>query len=164
MGLLSRTNWIILATIVIGILFIWWFSRSDNSIYTRNFGDHKVKIWISADDAGSGQKKIHGSYHERGFVLMYGYNSVDLPATFETPTFSTVVDESNQLVCIFDNNDYGFLMIVDQSDHDWCIGGMSGGVKLSGPEKWQQHFETLLQTDPEIPYADYFDRESKNAG
>ena len=55
-------------------------------------------------------------------------------------------------------------MIVDQSDHDWYIGGMSGGVNISGLEKWQQHFETLLETNPEIPYGDYFDTKSKNAG
>lgn len=159
-----RIRWIIIAGSGLAILAMCLYAFSDGSIYKRNFGDHKVKIWISADDAGSDQQKIHGSYYQRGFVLMYGYNSVELPAEFETPSFTTVLDESNHLICIYDNSNYGFLMIVDQSDHDWYIGGTSGGVKRSRLEKWQQHFNTLLKTNPEIPYGDYFDTESENPG
>jgi len=69
---------------------------------------------------------------------------------------SAPVDDVNQLFCVYDDNDYGFLMIVDQSDHDWYIGGMSGGVKISGPGKWKRHFQTLQAKNPNIPYADYF--------
>lgn len=133
----------------------------DRSIYRRSFGDHVVMIWISADDAGSDQKKIHGSYYP-WFALMSGYNSVNLPKKFRSPTFTTVEDKKEKLVCIYDNSGYGFLMLVDQSDNDWYIGGKHGGVKMSKLEKWIRYYNTLRTTRPGIPYGYYFDESERN--
>ncbi len=137
------------------IIAVAWIVPRMTNLYYRSFGDHIVQIWISADDAGSTQQKIHGSYFPR-FAIIGGYNSVNLPPTYSTPTFTTFHEPSDKLICIYDNNDYGFLMIVDQSDHDWYIGGMSIGVNISPKEKWLQHFNTIKAKHPGVPYSHYF--------
>ena len=147
--------WISLVVLVLLVLAGAIIFR-DRSIYRRSFGDHVVMIWISADDADSDQKKIHGSYYPR-FALMSGYRSVNLPKKFRSPTFTTIEDKTEKLVCIYDNNSFGFLMLVDQSDNDWYVGGMHGGVNISKMEKWIRHYNTIRALRPEIPYGHYFD-------
>lgn len=146
---------IIIATVFTCLIAVAWIVPRVTNLYYRSFGDHIVRIWISADDAGSTQQKIHGSYFHR-FAIMSGYNSVNIPPIYSKPTFTTLHEPGEKLICIYDNNDYGFLMIVDQSDHDWYVGGMSGGVDISPIEKWSQHFNTIKAKHPEVPYSHYF--------
>lgn len=146
---------IIIATVFTCLIAVAWIVPRVTNLYYRSFGDHIVQIWISADDAGSTQQKIHGSYFPR-FAIMSGYNSVNIPPIYSKPTFTTLHEPGEKLICIYDNNDYGFLMIVDQSDHDWYVGGMSGGVDISPIEKWSQHFNTIKAKHPEVPYSHYF--------
>ncbi len=87
---------------------------------------------------------------------MSGYNSVNLPPIYSKPTFTTLHEPDEELICIYDNNDYGFLMVVDQSDHDWYVGGKAGGVNIASIEKWSRHYNTIKAKHPEVPYSHYF--------
>ncbi|MFM8216650.1 MAG: hypothetical protein ACKN82_18690 [Pirellula sp.] len=148
----ARLGVIVLA---IGCLFVFArVSSRPDRLYYKPFGDHIVKIWISADDAGASQQKIHGSYFRR-YDLMIGYNSVNLPTTFTKPTFTTIHEPVDELICIYDNNGYGFLMIVDQADDDWYIGGMTIGARISPLDKWSRHYDTIRSKHPEVPYSHF---------
>ena len=81
---------ILIAAVSVVVLVVVYAYLSDNSIYRRSFGDHAIKIWISADDAGSVQQKIHASYYKRGFILMIAYNSVPLPVAQTTLSFLVI--------------------------------------------------------------------------
>ncbi len=88
----TRLGIIVLSSACLFVLA--WIIFRPNYLYYKSFGDHIVKIWISADDAGSSQQKIHGSYFRR-YDLMIGYNSVNLPPTFTKPTFTTIHEPVN---------------------------------------------------------------------
>ncbi len=157
----GKPTFALLSLICVGAVLLAAFSN--RRPYSRIFGSHVVEIWISADDAGSSQQKIHGSYSPR-FALMRGYKSVNLPEHFETPTFTTIQEPTDNLFCIYDNNGYGFLMLVDQSDHEWAIGGKAGGSLGFSPHyKWSKRFANLRNKHPEVPYWHYLSKSQKES-
>lgn len=141
---------IVACAVVIG--WLMWPSQR----YYRSIGDHEIRIRIGSDEAGSTQMKIHASYSKK-WAIMWGYTAVPLPPDFQSPKFVTIEDDTSNLVCVYDANGCGFIMIVDRSDHDWYVGGKNGGSHLSSMEKWRAHFRTLRKKHPEIPYEWYFD-------
>lgn len=139
---------LLLIGVIAGMLF---HGKHAGSIYYQHVGSRWIDIWIRKDQT-TGSQVLSVMTLPGRFVLMSSASSVDKPPGIETATFSTIYDEASGLICVYDNDDCGFILIV----HD--ISGMEvlGYRNILEDDFWLEKYEFLKSKHPEIPDAQKF--------
>jgi hypothetical protein len=95
------------------------------------------------------------TYHNPPAIGMY----VDAEQTIARPSeplsFSAITDASSGIICVFDKNGVGFLLIYDPiADDLWDSTGRSGGWHGSESSEWEARLAQLVARNPTIPYTE----------
>jgi hypothetical protein len=130
-----------------------WVS-SDPILYSQPLSPkHKLTI-RSSRAADPDQLNLTITYHYPPAIFTYMAAEQTVKRPNEALTFSLVVDHDNDLQCIYDNNDIGFLLLYHApSDDLWDTTGRIGGWNGTDKAVWQRRLHELQQKFPSIPYS-----------
>ncbi len=85
---------------------------------------------------------------------MYADAEQAIARTSEPLSFSAIKDARSGIICVFDNNSVGFLLIYDPVTDDlWDSTGRSGGWHGSESSEWAARLAQLVDRNPTIPYT-----------
>lgn len=140
---------LVLMAIVIGVAL-----TRDPVVYSQPLSSkHKLTI-LTASGPGSSRLILKLTYHYPPAIGSYVVAEQIVNRPTETLTFSHVVDSDQQLQCIHDNNNIGFLLMYHEpSDDLWDTTARSGGWNGTDNTMWQQRLEDVRKTFPSIPYS-----------
>lgn len=139
---------LLLIAVIAGMLF---HGKHAGSIYYQHVGSRWIDIWIEKDRI-TGSPVLSVMTLPGRFVLMSSASSVDTPPGIETATFSTIYDQASGLICVYDNDDCGFILIV----HDLSGMEVLGYGNILQDKNWLEKYEFLRSKYPEIPDAQKF--------
>jgi hypothetical protein len=133
-----------------------WDGRR-GKLFVRTFGTHVLQVSEGAeiDSTGEHIRLFNTSYFEP-HQLMFASRPFRVACNVK-PTFQFVVKDG--LVCVFDDIGIGYMVIIDQSNHQWFVTStesMTGGESIEEFNKWCTKYQRLKSAFPELPYEQYF--------
>lgn len=94
------------------------------------------------------------TYHNPPAIGMYAVAEQTIARPSKPLSFSAIKDASSGIICVFDNNGVGFLMIYDPIEDDlWDSTDRSGGWNGSESSEWEARLAQLVDRNPTIPYT-----------
>jgi hypothetical protein len=115
----------------------------------------RYRLTIREKSQSSTQVVLGVTYHNPPAIGMYVDAEQTIARTSRPLSFSAIKDVSSGIICVFDNNDVGFLLIYDPIEDDlWDSTGRSGGWHGSESSEWEALLAQLVDRNPSIPYTE----------
>jgi hypothetical protein len=137
------------AMIIVGFVVNRWSILFEHQLSARH------RLTIREESQSSNEVVLGITYHNPPAIGMYtvGEQTIARPST--PLSFSAIKDASSGIVCVFDNNGVGFLLIYDPIEDDlWDSTGRSGGWHGSESSEWETRLAKLVERNPAIPYTE----------
>lgn len=144
---------VIVATILISILSL---RNPDDQIYSENVGTLWIDIWIEKSPEDPDFGKLAVMTRRSRFQLINSISHIHSLPGIESATFSSIYDHQSHLICIFDNNNCGFIMIVHDGSRRLCV----GHSRKYSSDLCPGNYKYLKAKYPRIPYSHYFEGDS----
>ena len=155
---MSRSKVIRWATISVATILavssvaIWRFES--RFIYSRYFGSYRFGVEYGAETDFDGRHRVINTSFYNPPVLMYGVHPFRTP-TGDAPKFKAVSDTNAGLHCVYDTLGWGYIAIVDTKTQSFFCAEPAPSAPIDAPD-WQDKFNTLKRTFPDLPYASTF--------
>lgn len=121
-------------------------------LYSEYVGSMWIDMWIE-DNPGSPEfGKLAMTIRRSHFELIGMVHYVEPLQGLDAAKFSTIYDPSRDLVCVFDNNNCGFIALVNVKSRELCVGHSS---KYKN-DTCNSEFNYLESRYKNIPYKHYF--------
>jgi|TARA_B110000495_G_C22452764_1_gene282663 hypothetical protein len=146
-----RTLFIIIALVAAGF---WLFDSGYRSICRQPLSDRNLLNVAARQPLGSTDHEIRITYHyPPGFLFAIREFRATKPKGGWK--FNVIDDKSLDKICIYDENDLGWLWIYDVANGDlWeSTPHRSGSWYDTIDDVWQERLDELRGRHPEIPYA-----------
>ncbi len=113
------------------------------------------RLTIRQKSQSSNQVVLGITYHNPPAIGMYAVAEQTVARPAKLLSFSAIKDAGSGIICVFDNNDIGFLLMYDPSQDDlWDSTGRPEGWNGSKPSEWEVLLSQLVDRNPAIPYTE----------
>lgn len=131
--------------------FVWHRS----SILFEHQLSADYRLTIRQKSASTNTITLSITYHNPPAIWLVAVAEQSVKRPSSPLSFSAITDEDSGVICVFDNNDVGFLLIYNPNTDDlWDSTGRSGGWNGSDSSEWQTLLAQLVARNPMIPYPD----------
>jgi hypothetical protein len=136
------------AMIIVGFVVNRWSILFEHQLSARH------RLTIREKSQSSTQVVLGITYHNPPAIGTYAVAEQTIARTSKPLSFSAIKDASSGIICVFDNNGVGFLLIYDPIEDDlWDSTGRSGGWNGSKSSEWEDRLAQLVDQNPTIPYT-----------
>lgn len=147
---------VVIAIVVCAVaMIIAGFVVNRSSILFEHQLSARHRLTIREKSQSSTAVVLGITYHNPPAIGMYAVAEQTIARTSEPLSFSAITDASSGIICVFDNNGVGFLLIYDPiADDLWDSTGRSGGWHGSESSEWEARLAQLVDRNPTIPYTE----------
>jgi hypothetical protein len=144
--------------IVLGVAILLWFAFKPKVIFSEQFGSHVVRITEGAEIESDGERIriVNVSYYDPPAIM---YPSRTFQCGSRTSKIAFESKQKNGLVCVYDTDDIGIVLIADQKTNDWFVTSTesdTGEVSAEKFEFWRTKYWELKTVFPDLPHEKYF--------
>ena len=146
---------VVIAIVVCAVaMIIVGFVVNRSSILFEHQLSARYRLTIREKSQSSTQVVLEITYHNPPAIGTYAVAEQTIARTSKPLSFSAIKDASSGIICVFDNNGVGFLLIYDPIEDDlWDSTGRSGGWHGSESSEWEARLAQLVDRNPTIPYT-----------
>lgn len=136
-------------------MIIVGFVVNRSSILFEHQLSARHRLTIRQKSQSSNELVLGITYHNPPAIGMYAVAEQTIARPSKPLSFSAIKDASSGIICVFDNNGVGFLLMYDPiADDLWDSTGRSGGWHGSESSEWEARLAQLVDRNPTIPYTD----------
>jgi hypothetical protein len=146
---------VVIAIVVCAVaMIIVGFVANRLSILFEHQLSARYRLTIREKSQSSTQVVLKITYHNPPAIGTYAVAEQTIARTSKPMSFSAIKDASSGMICVFDNNGVGFLLIYDPiADDLWDSTDRSGGWNGSKSSEWEDRLAQLVDRNPSIPYT-----------
>ena len=113
------------------------------------------RLTVRQQSKSSNEIVLGITYHNPPAIGTYMVAEQTITRPSNPLSFSAIKDASSGIICVFDNNGVGFLLMYDPiADDLWDSTGRSGGWNGSKSSEWEDRLAQLADRNPAIPYTE----------
>lgn len=136
-------------------MIIVGFVANRSSILFEHQLSERHRLTIREKSQSSNEVVLGITYHNPPAIGMYAVAEQTIARPSKPLSFSAIKDASSGIICVFDNNGVGFVLIYDPIEDDlWDSTGRSGGWNGSKSSEWGARLAQLVDRNPTIPYTE----------
>lgn len=147
---------VVVAILVCAVaMIIVGFVANRSSILFEHQLSARHRLTIREQSQTSNEVVLGITYHNPPAIGMYAVAEQTITRPSTPLSFSAIKDSSSGIICVFDNNNVGFLLMYDPIEEDlWDSTGRSGGWNGSKSSEWEGRLAQLADRNPTVPYSE----------
>ncbi|AMV34970.1 hypothetical protein VN12_22780 [Pirellula sp. SH-Sr6A] len=147
---------VVIAILVCAVaMIIAGFVVNRSSILFEHQLSARHRLTIRQKSRSANEIVLGITYHNPPAIGMYAVAEQTIARPSKPLSFSAIKDASSGIICVFDDNGIGFLLLYDPTEDDlWDSTGHSGGWHGSKSSKWEARLAQLVVRNPTIPYTE----------
>ena len=140
---------VVLVTLIAAV-FAW---QRSSILFEHQLSDLYRLTIRQVSSPSTGKVTLKTTYHNPPAIGMYAVAEQTVFRPAAQLSFTSITDTDTGVICVFDNNDIGFLLMYNPITQDlWDSTGRSGGWNGSDSTQWQSLLTQLRLRNPTIPY------------